>query len=142
MVNSKVKIMNKVISKIFSIVLLLVLCVNLFGCNKVDEEKKAWAEKVVNRYARYKAGDAKAPFYYNDLFEDTVNKFGEVNHGSVVITDSQGATGIIYWVDGGYTKEEVDELISKGKKLTGLAISFADGIAVDAHYGSLKGWIY
>lgn len=133
--------MTKRITKVLTLLLILIISFMVSGC-KDDENKARWAEKITTRYAKYQSGDAQQPFFYEDLYPDTVAKFGESNYGSLSSTDDSQATGILYWVDGGYTKEEVTQMVSKGKRLKGLAISFALGRAVDAYYGNLKGWIY
>ena len=132
--------MVKRISKLLMVVLLVVLCVSLAGC-KDNEEKKAWAEKITDRYARYMDGSAKTPYSYTDLMPKIIEEFGESNYGSVNNVDIQGATGILYWIDGSYSTEQIANRVKKGQKLKGLAISFAYGIAVDAYYGDLKEWL-
>ena len=133
--------MIKRLSKIFMISCLALVMIIFVGCND-NKEKAEWAQRITNRYARYQAGDAQKPFKYDDLYEMMVEKFGESNYGTVTVTGTYGETGIMYWIDGDYSKEEIEELINKGKKLKGLAISFADGLAVDAYYGKMKGWLY
>ena len=133
--------MVKRISKVFICLLLVVVCFLAVGCND-NKEKAEWATRVKDRYNRYYDGTAKTPYTYADLLASTNEKFGETNYGSVVNADIQGATGILYWIDGNYTASEIEAMIESGKKLKGLAISFAAGLAVDAYYGDLKGWLY
>ena len=132
--------MIKRFSKIFIILIIIVFCLGLFGC-KENEEKAKWAEKITDRYARYMNGDVKTPYSYADLLEKINLEFGESNYGTVTNVDTQAATGILYWIDGNYSSEVIQNRIDKGKKLKGLAISFAYGLAVDAYYGDLKEWL-
>lgn len=141
MVIEKGEDMVKRISKLFLVALLVFLLVGVSAC-KENKEKAEWATMVANRYARYKAGEAKQPFMYDEIVERTTNKFGPSNHGKVSGEDTGSQTGILYWVDGDYTAEEVNERAAKKKKMMGLAISFANGIAVDSYYGTMEGWIY
>ena len=129
------------LSKVFVCSLLLLICFMAIGC-KEDKAKEQWADKIKDRYARYYDGGAKTPFTYEDLIKQLNEELGEANYGSVVNADLYGATGIIYWIDGNYTKEEIESRVNSGKKLKGLAVSFAAGLAVDAYYGDLKGWLY
>ena len=133
--------MVKRFSKLLMSVLVLAIAFLLVGCND-NQEKADWAERIDNRYAKYNNGDVKTPYMYEALLADTNEKFGASNYGTVVNEDIQGATCILYWIDGDYTTEEIAARASKGKKMKGLAISFAAGIAVDAYYGDLKGWLY
>ena len=129
------------LSKVLVCLLLLMICFMAVGCND-NEAKEKWADKIKDRYARYYDGGAKRPFTYEDLVNQLNEEFGESNYGSVVNADLYGATGILYWIDGDYTKEEIADRVNSGKKLKGLAVSFAAGLAVDAYYGDLKGWLY
>ena len=132
--------MVKRLSKILMVILLVMLCVSLTSY-KDNLEKSQWAEKITDRYARYLNGDTKSPYSYTDLMPRIEELFGQSNYGTVTNLDVQGATGILYWIDGDYSQEEINNRVSKGKKLKGLAISFAYGIAVDAYYGDLKEWL-
>ena len=132
--------MVKRFSKIIIVLMIAILFLGLTGC-KDNKEKAKWAEKIDDRYARYMDGSSKTPYTYADLLEKINEEFGESNYGTVTSTDIQAATGILYWIDGNYSAEEIQNRINKGKKLKGLAISFAYGLAVDAYYGDLKDWL-
>ena len=132
--------MVKRISKLFIVLIVTILCLGLFGCND-NKEKAKWADKIDDRYNRYMDGSTKTPYTYLELLEKINEEFGDSNYGTVTNADIQAATGILYWIDGSYSTEEIQNRINKGKKLKGLAISFALGIAVDAYYGDLKDWL-
>ena len=132
--------MVKRISKLFKVLIVTIVCLALVGCND-NKEKAKWAEKIDDRYNRYMEGSSKTPYSYADLLEKINGEFGESNYGTVTNTDIQAATGILYWIDGTYSAEEIQNRIDNGKRLKGLAISFALGIAVDAYYGNLKDWL-
>lgn len=137
----KVINMTKKICKLLTVVLILMVAVFATGCNE-DKEKEKFATKVTDRYARYLSGDVKTPFLYDDLVAQANEKFGQTNYGSVINTEQKAATGILYWVDGDYTTVEILQMISDNKHFKGLAISFSLGLAVDAYYGDLEGWLY
>ena len=132
--------MVKKISKVLLVLLFMVLCVSIAGCND-NKEKARWAEKINDRHERYLSGNVKTPYEYADLLEKLNSEFGNSNYGSVTNVDTQAATGILYWIDGDYSEEEIAERVNSGKKLKGLAVSFALGLAVDAYYGVLKDWL-
>ena len=132
--------MVKRFSKILLVLLLAIICVSITACND-NKEKVRWAEKINDRHDRYMSGEAKAPYVYAGLVAKLNEQFGESNYGSVTNEDVQAATGILYWIDGDYSKEEIEDRIKNGKKLKGLAVSFALGLAVDAYYGDLKDWL-